>query len=151
MTTPPSSVSSATSPGTASPGTASPGVKTEDARRRTDFRIALAVCAVAFVLFAACIPRITTFLDPVTGDEPFYLMTAYSILHDGDIDETNNFIHRSRLRQTGKAGQSRQIYRRTPRTHSEPGCTQSMASASQRSFSCRSHWAGASAWCCCTT
>ena len=97
MTTPPSSVSSATSPGTASPGTASPGVKTEDARRRTDFRIALAVCAVAFVLFAACIPRITTFLDPVTGDEPFYLMTAYSILHDGDIDEANNFAERDWL------------------------------------------------------
>src|SRR5438045_7889459 len=59
----------------------------------TEMQVALAVCAVAFVLFAACIPRITTRLDPVTGDEPFYLITAYSLLHDHDIDETNNFAN----------------------------------------------------------
>jgi hypothetical protein len=34
----------------------------------------------------------------VTGDEPFYLMTASSILHDHDIDETNNFANRVWLR-----------------------------------------------------
>ena len=33
-------------------------------------------------------------LDPVTGDEPFYLVTAGSILHDGDIDELNNWLWR---------------------------------------------------------
>ncbi|MCA1667575.1 MAG: hypothetical protein LC793_09350, partial [Thermomicrobia bacterium] len=36
--------------------------------------------------------------DPVTGDEPFYLMTAYSMLHDHDIDETNNFANHDWLR-----------------------------------------------------
>lgn len=63
-----------------------------------DHQIATAVFAVAFLIFAACIPRITTRLDPVTGDEPFYLMTAYSLLHDHDIDETNNFAERDWLR-----------------------------------------------------
>ncbi|MDQ6908216.1 MAG: hypothetical protein M3176_15450 [Chloroflexota bacterium] len=64
----------------------------------TDEKIAIAVFIAAFLLFAACIPRITTRLDPVTGDEPFYLMTAYSLLHDRDIDETNNFAARDWLR-----------------------------------------------------
>ncbi len=64
----------------------------------TETRVAVAVFVIAFALFAACIPRITTRLDPVTGDEPFYLMTAYSILHDHDIDETNNFANRDWLR-----------------------------------------------------
>jgi hypothetical protein len=64
----------------------------------TELQTAIAVFAIAFVLFAACIPRITTYLDPVTGDEPFYLMTAYSMLHDHDIDETNNFANRDWLR-----------------------------------------------------
>ncbi|MHB8647566.1 MAG: hypothetical protein ACYDAR_17435 [Thermomicrobiales bacterium] len=75
-----------------------------DMRRRfrfpamTESQVAIAVFVVAFLIFAACIPRITTRLDPVTGDEPFYLMTAYSILHDHDIDESNNFAQRDWLR-----------------------------------------------------
>lgn len=64
----------------------------------SEAQTALAVFVVAFILFAACIPRITTHLDPVTGDEPFYLMTAYSMLHDHDIDETNNFANHDWLR-----------------------------------------------------
>ncbi len=64
----------------------------------TEARSALAVFVVAFALFAACIPRLTTFLNPVTGDEPFYLMTAYSLIHDRDIDETNNLANRDWLR-----------------------------------------------------
>ena len=66
--------------------------------RLSERRTALAVFVLAFALFAASIPRLTTFLNPVTGDEPFYLMTAYSILTDGDIDETNNFANRDWLR-----------------------------------------------------
>ncbi len=65
---------------------------------RDDTRTAWAVFAVAFCIFAACIPRLTTFLNPVTGDEPFYLMTAYSLIHDHDINETNNFAQRDWLR-----------------------------------------------------
>lgn len=64
----------------------------------TDQQTAIAVFVISFLLFAACIPRITTRLDPVTGDEPFYLMTTYSILHDHDIDETNNFANHDWLR-----------------------------------------------------
>ncbi len=63
----------------------------------SETRVMLAVFIAAFAIFAACIPRITTRLDPVTGDEPFYLMTAYSLLHDHDIDETNNFANRDWL------------------------------------------------------
>lgn len=73
------------------------------AKRQTRLTIseaqtACAVFVIALLIFAACIPRITTRLDPVTGDEPFYLMTAYSILHDHDIDETNNFANHDWLR-----------------------------------------------------
>jgi len=64
----------------------------------SDQKIAIAVFVAAFLVFVACIPRVTTRLDPVTGDEPFYLMTAYSLLHDHDIDETNNFAARDWLR-----------------------------------------------------
>jgi hypothetical protein len=63
----------------------------------SEAQTALAVFALSFLLLAVCIPRITTRLDPVTGDEPFYLMTAYSLLHDHDIDETNNFANRDWL------------------------------------------------------
>lgn len=63
----------------------------------TDQQVTVAVFVVAFLILAACIPRITTRLDPVTGDEPFYLMTAYSMLHDHDINEANNFAERDWL------------------------------------------------------
>jgi hypothetical protein len=43
------------------------------------------------VLYISSIHRITTWLNPPTGDEPYYLMTAISLLEDGDIIETNNF------------------------------------------------------------
>ena len=36
--------------------------------------------------------RVVTYLNPVTGDEPFYLMTAISLLEDGDLNECNNYI-----------------------------------------------------------
>lgn len=64
----------------------------------TDPQTACAVFIIAFLILAACVLRITTFLNPATGDEPFYLMTAYSIIHDHDIDETNNFAERDWLR-----------------------------------------------------
>ncbi|MDQ2946267.1 MAG: hypothetical protein M3Y27_10055, partial [Acidobacteriota bacterium] len=38
--------------------------------------------------------RITTYLDPTTGDEPFYLMTAMSIARDFDLNECNNYRQR---------------------------------------------------------
>jgi hypothetical protein len=45
-------------------------------------------------IYALFIPRIMAALDPLTGDEPFYVMTALSIAHDGDLDETNNYARR---------------------------------------------------------
>src|SRR5688572_14100938 len=53
--------------------------------------IVFLVSLLAFVMLA---PRITTYLDPTTGDEPYYLMTAISILEDGDINECNNYLER---------------------------------------------------------
>ncbi len=46
------------------------------------------VCMAVYALF---IPRIMAALNPLTGDEPFYVMTALSLAHDGDLDETNNY------------------------------------------------------------
>ena len=45
----------------------------------------LLVFLVSFLVLALFTPRVTTYLDPTTGDEPFYLMTAISILKDGDL------------------------------------------------------------------
>ena len=33
-------------------------------------------------------------LNPLTGDEPFYVMTALSIARDHDLDESNNYAQR---------------------------------------------------------
>lgn len=42
-------------------------------------------------VYALCIGRITTRLSPLTGDEPFYVMTILSLTRDGDLDERNNY------------------------------------------------------------
>lgn len=55
---------------------------------------AVAVALVFLALVVALMGHVMRRLDPVTGDEPFYLVTAGSILHDGDIDETNNWANR---------------------------------------------------------
>jgi hypothetical protein len=39
-----------------------------------------------------------TYLNPVTGDEPFYLMTAISIWDDHDLNECNNYRQRDESR-----------------------------------------------------
>ena len=36
-------------------------------------------------------PRYSERLDPLTGDEPFYVMTSISLLEDQDLDESNNY------------------------------------------------------------
>src|ERR1700709_2394207 len=43
------------------------------------------------LVLLALLPNILDKLNPVTGDEPFYLMTAISLIHDHDLDETNNY------------------------------------------------------------
>jgi sugar lactone lactonase YvrE/4-amino-4-deoxy-L-arabinose transferase-like glycosyltransferase len=57
----------------------------------------IAVFLVTFLVLALFTPRVTTYLDPTTGDEPFYLMTAISILKDGDLNECNNYIQHDEL------------------------------------------------------
>lgn len=60
------------------------------ARPGTVARLTLIVLG-CMAIYALFIPRILTALNPLTGDEPFYVMTALSIAHDGDLDETNNY------------------------------------------------------------
>lgn len=57
-------------------------------------RALLVVFAVAALVLALLGPHFATRLDPLTGDEPFYVMTAISIVRDGDLDETNNYDNR---------------------------------------------------------
>lgn len=52
------------------------------------------VILLAFMLLLATLPRVLERLDPLTGDEPFYVMTAISILRDGDLNEANNYAQR---------------------------------------------------------
>lgn len=53
-----------------------------------------AIVALFLALYALFLPRMVGALDPLTGDEPFYVMTALSILRDGDIEESNNYARR---------------------------------------------------------
>ncbi|MEI7554818.1 hypothetical protein [Candidatus Chlorohelix sp.] len=59
-----------------------------DKPRRAEMAL---VFFVAWLFFVALTPHVIQWLNPVTGDEPFYLMTAQSLLADHDIDETNNY------------------------------------------------------------
>jgi hypothetical protein len=43
------------------------------------------------------LPYVAYMLAPPTGDEPFYLVTAISIIEDGDIDERNNYAEQDYL------------------------------------------------------
>ena len=61
---------------------------------RGDFaRLALVVC-VAAIGFTLAAPRFAERLNPLTGDEPFYVMTAISLVRDHDLDEANNYADR---------------------------------------------------------
>lgn len=58
----------------------------------SDSRLGLVVALVFLFICGLSVSHIVNQLDPVTGDEPFYLVTAGSILRDRDIDETNNWF-----------------------------------------------------------
>lgn len=49
------------------------------------------VGAIVFAILLALWPHFAERLDPLTGDEPFYVMTAISLLEDQDLDESNNY------------------------------------------------------------
>ena len=59
-------------------------------RKRT---IAL-VFGIAFVLYVALVPRFVLYASPPTGDQPYYLMDALSLVQDGDLNLRNNFARR---------------------------------------------------------
>jgi hypothetical protein len=52
------------------------------------------VIAASALLYALALPRMIERLDPLTGDEPFYVMTAISLVRDRDLDESNNYARR---------------------------------------------------------
>lgn len=56
------------------------------------------VCAVAALAWLAIGWRYLVRLEPLTGDEPYYVVTAISLLEDGDLDETNQYAERVWLR-----------------------------------------------------
>jgi hypothetical protein len=54
----------------------------------------LLIVALFFAIYTAFVPRITAYLNPLTGDEPFYVMTAISLWQDHDLNEANNYAQR---------------------------------------------------------
>jgi len=67
----------------------------------------IAVWGLTFVVLAACAPRFLDYLRPPTGDEVFYLITAQSIVHDRDLDETNQFADKAWLEYYPTCAESR--------------------------------------------
>lgn len=61
--------------------------------RRERIHLLLVVC-VAAIGFSLAAPRFAERLNPLTGDEPFYVMTAISLVRDHDLDEANNYAQR---------------------------------------------------------
>ncbi len=49
------------------------------------------VGAAALAIYLALWPQISDRLNPLTGDEPFYVMTAISLLEDRDLDQSDNY------------------------------------------------------------
>ncbi len=48
----------------------------------------------ALTVYVAFIPRLLLYASPPTGDQPYYLMDALSIVQDGDLNLRNNFEQR---------------------------------------------------------
>lgn len=57
--------------------------------------VALSIAALSWVAIGT---RYLVRLEPLTGDEPYYVMTAISLLEDGDLNEANNYAAREWLR-----------------------------------------------------
>jgi hypothetical protein len=53
-----------------------------------------AVVTITAVFYIVMAGRFIDRLEPLTGDEPFYVMTAISIIRDHDLDEANNYAVR---------------------------------------------------------
>jgi hypothetical protein len=67
---------------------------TADLPGRVVNRRTVALClGAAFLIYVACISRILLYSNPPTGDQPFYLMDAASIVQDRDLNLTNNYAN----------------------------------------------------------
>jgi hypothetical protein len=55
---------------------------------------ALIAAAIVYLSCLAWLPHLERRLDPLTGDEPFYVMTSISLTEDHDLDEANNYANR---------------------------------------------------------
>lgn len=63
-----------------------------DADRRPAQPALLAlIVLVCLCIYGLFIGQILARLSPLTGDEPFYVMTVLSLAWDGDLDESNNY------------------------------------------------------------
>jgi hypothetical protein len=54
----------------------------------------LCVVLAAFCGYLLVLPIVLERLNPLTGDEPFYVMTAISLMRDRNLDETANYARR---------------------------------------------------------
>ncbi|MEA2586232.1 MAG: hypothetical protein QOF33_4317 [Thermomicrobiales bacterium] len=61
---------------------------------RSALPAALLAAAIVYLCCLVWLPRLERRLDPLTGDEPFYVMTAISLIEDRDLDEQNNYDRR---------------------------------------------------------
>ncbi len=57
-------------------------------------RYLFSVVGIVAIVYAFLAVQFLDRLKPLTGDEPFYVMTAISIVRDGDLDEANNYADR---------------------------------------------------------
>jgi hypothetical protein len=65
---------------------------------RSALPAALLSAAIVYLVCLAWLPRLERRLDPLTGDEPFYVMTSISLIEDHDVDEQNNYDRRDYYR-----------------------------------------------------
>lgn len=61
---------------------------------RSALPAALLAAAVVYLACLAWLPSLERRLNPLTGDEPFYVMTSISLIEDHDLDEQNNYDQR---------------------------------------------------------
>jgi hypothetical protein len=65
--------------------------QTPDKTRPSRDRLALLVFAISFVAFVLFTDHLIEEVRWPTGDEPYYLLMAHSLIHDHDLELTNNF------------------------------------------------------------
>lgn len=57
-------------------------------------RWVIALVAIVASFYAVLAIQFADYLEPLTGDEPYYVMTVISLTRDADLDESNNYADR---------------------------------------------------------